>query len=684
MVTDTSRIDAVVLDAGINELVALSRHFGSDAKFVIAGGGNTSFKTLDSLYVKGSGVALGTIDADGFVEMDREALAALTNQDLGSIPDEREARFKNAILAARVRPEKAQRPSVESVLHNMLPRRFVVHTHSTEANMLSCSMMGEKLAAEILGGEILWIPYVDPGFTLAKTLRCALEAYGTRTGRDCPPAVLMQNHGLIVCGETAAEIIERTNWILDQIETYRERLPAGEMFGKMERLSGDQAHSLVEILGPVLRTLLAEGDRLKVVTFDDSDVALSLAGGENGRLAASGGPLTPDQIAYCYSYPLWFESHVNEPPEVIIPRLRDAIMRHRKKTGSAPLIVLVKGLGFFAVGDNFSLAHAARLAYLETIKVMSGAQRMGGVRVLPDREREFIEHWEVEAYRRGVAAAGGHKSPANGLIVVVTGAEQGFGLEVAQSLAEDGAHVMICAKDMEVARAHAEKISAECGTGRGTALASDMVSDESISGAFHNVVRTYGGFDVVICHPGELRGESVKTQPEQEFDLVSAMSNKDCFAVVQRAAAILALQHAAKHDYWSDIIEIYSESGRISSNGNSADLASKFGVIGLPQSFALELVHNGIKVSSICLRNYADGPPGSDPETGLFVRYAGASSVAKAKTNDEEVLVIHAFKVPTGCGCTTADVTKVIYDLIAQKPHAEQDYPIKGGQTRLS
>ena len=169
--------------------------------------------------------------------MAREPLALLTSQDLGPIPDEREARFKKAILAARVHPEKGQRPSVECVLHNMLPRRFVVHTHSTEVNMLACSREGERLAAEILGDRILWIPYVDPGFTLAQALKRALEAYAARTGRDCPPAVIMQNHGLIVCGETAAEIVEHTDWILNRIGAYQKNLPVQEPFGQVRRIA---------------------------------------------------------------------------------------------------------------------------------------------------------------------------------------------------------------------------------------------------------------------------------------------------------------------------------------------------------------------------------------------------------------------------------------------------------------
>jgi rhamnose utilization protein RhaD (predicted bifunctional aldolase and dehydrogenase)/NAD(P)-dependent dehydrogenase (short-subunit alcohol dehydrogenase family) len=678
MVQDTSRIDSIASDAGIDELVTLSRYFGSDPKFVIAGGGNTSLKTSDRLYVKGSGVALGTIDPDGFVEMKRDALAAVINQDLGPIPDEREARFKKAILAARVHPEKNQRPSVECVLHNMLRSRFVVHTHSTVANMLGCSLMGDKLAAEILGKETLWIPYVDPGFNLAKALRRDLEAYSARTGLACPPAVLMQNHGLIVCCETAVEIIECTNNLLGQIEAYRQRLPAGEAFGGIERIAGDQARSLIDVLGPVLRALLAEGDRLKIVTFDDSDVVLSLVGGESGRLGAIGGPLTPDQIVYCYSYPLWFEPQVNEHPEALISRLRGEIQKHREKTGNAPLIVLVKGLGLFAVGDDFSQADAARFAYIEVIKVMNGAHSMGGIRVLPDREREFIEHWEVEAYRRAVSVSGGPRGRASGLIAVLTETAPGLGLEIAQTLGQEGAHVVICDADVEAAQAHAEKLSARCGAGRSKVLAMDAMDDQSVSDAFHDLVRTYGGFDAIISNANIPQPGGANAQPDNDSDPVTAAKYKHCFPVLQKASPILALQHEAKCEYRGDIIEIKSKSGLRDSNRRGAHGDSVFDVMGITRPLTLDLAKDGIKVNIVCLGGYLDGPLLPDPETSPFVQYARAGEVVDTRAI-EGTPVLNKSEILTGFGCTASDVIQAIYYLFAQKDKTGQVLIVTGG-----
>jgi rhamnose utilization protein RhaD (predicted bifunctional aldolase and dehydrogenase)/NAD(P)-dependent dehydrogenase (short-subunit alcohol dehydrogenase family) len=670
-------------DTPMDQLVKLSRWLGSDPEFVIAGGGNTSLKTDDRLFVKASGTSLSSIDAGGFVEMARAPLGRLLEQDLDPDPDAREARFKQAILAARIYPDRGQRPSVECVLHNLIPRRFVVHAHTTLVNVIACCRGGEALAGEIFGERILWIPYVNPGFTLAKNLNRSLAEYAERTGRDSPSAVLLQNHGSIVCGETPDEVLENTDWVVQRVEEYLQGIPSCDAFGPVRRIEPEQARAWINILGPALRALLADGERLKVAAFDDSDLVLSLAGGEQGRSAALGGPLTPDQIVYCQSFPLWFEPEAHEEATALISRLSNAIGLHRQTKGLAPLVILVRGLGLFAAGDDFAQADTVRRVYTDAIKVMSGARRLGGICALGKQERDFIEQWEVEAYRRQVAVGDKRPGKATGLVAVVTGAAQGFGLEIARDLAAEGAHVVLCDINEEGAKTQAEQLSARWGTGRAKASSMNVTESQSISEAIHQVVRSYGGFDLLVSNAGVLRAGSVKSQPEAEFDLVAEVNYKGYFLVVQNAAPIMALQHQARPDYWSDIIQINSKSGLSGSNRNAAYAGSKFGGIGLTQSFALELIEDGIKVNAVCPGNYFDGPLWSDPETGLFVQYLRTGKVPGARTI-ADVRRYYEAKVPMGRGCTTSDVMNAVYYLISQKYETGQALPVTGGQIMLS
>ena len=152
---------------------------------------------------------------------------------------------------------------------------------------------------------------------------------------------------------------------------------------------------------------------------------------------------------------------------------------------------------------------------------------------------------------------------------------------------------------------------------------------------------------------------------------------------VQAVSKILAVQHKACPDYWSDIIQINSKSGLQGSNRNFAYAGSKFGGIGLTQSFAMELVEDGIKVNSICPGNFFDGPLWSDPKQGLFVQYLQSGKVPGAKTV-EDVKRAYEAKVPMRRGCRTDDVMKAIYYIIEQKYETGQAIPVTGGQVMLS
>jgi rhamnose utilization protein RhaD (predicted bifunctional aldolase and dehydrogenase)/NAD(P)-dependent dehydrogenase (short-subunit alcohol dehydrogenase family) len=669
-------------DTPLEVLLKLSRFYGSDPEFVIAGGGNTSVKIGDRLFVKGSGHALATMPLEGFVEMDRQQLEALLNRTLSTERMKREEEFKAATLAARIHPEKNQRPSVEALLHHLMPRQYVVHTHSTLVNMVTCCVKGPELASR-LAADVVWIPEVDPGYILSQTLRRSIEAFRETNGRDCPRAVLMQNHGLVICGDSPAEIQSHTDWL---VETVRHQLVAvgdAPAFGPVTKVDTGVARNLIHTISPALRGLLATGESLKIVTFSDAPQVMELVGGADGRAVATAGPLTPDQIVYCKSFPLWIEPVAGISAAALIEELRQKTQEHARRTGSTPQVILVKGLGMFTVGDDIAGADTVRLVYTDVIKVMAGARRLGGVRYMANDMRKFIEDWEVESYRKGVAAAGRASGRVAGKVAVVTGAAQGFGLEISQDLIAQGATVVLTDVNAQGAKAAADKINAQLNKPSAMGLPINVAEGASVAEAIHQVVRRFGGFDVFISNAGVLKAGSVKTQPEKDFDFVTAVNYKGYFVCVQNAAPVLATQHLAKPDYLSDIIQINSKSGLAGSNRNGAYAGSKFGGVGLTQSFALELIEDGIKVNAICPGNFFDGPLWSDPQNGLFAQYLRSGKVPGAKTI-QDVKRFYEGKVPMNRGCTTADVVKAIYYLIEQKYETGQALPVTGGQVMLS
>jgi sorbitol-6-phosphate 2-dehydrogenase len=271
---------------------------------------------------------------------------------------------------------------------------------------------------------------------------------------------------------------------------------------------------------------------------------------------------------------------------------------------------------------------------------------------------------------------------AAGKIAIVTGAAQGFGLEIAQELILQGACVALADINESGAAAEAQKLCTQYGPNRAIAVAINVTSPESVRKAAGQVVKTWGGIDLFISNAGVLKAESVKTQPEKDFDFVTAVNYKGYFVCVQAVAPIMAIPNKINPACTSDIIQINSKSGLAGSNRNGAYAGSKFGGIGLTESFALELIEDGIKVNSICPGNFFDGPLWSDPNNGLFVQYLRTGKVPGAKTI-AEVKKFYEEKVPMKRGCQTADVMKAVYYLMEQQYETGQAVPVTGGQIML-
>jgi NAD(P)-dependent dehydrogenase (short-subunit alcohol dehydrogenase family) len=295
------------------------------------------------------------------------------------------------------------------------------------------------------------------------------------------------------------------------------------------------------------------------------------------------------------------------------------------------------------------------------------------------RQAKFIDEWEVESYRRKVAAAESASGRAEGKVAIVTGSAQGFGEGIARELVREGAYVIIADVNLHGAQALADALKEQYADGKAIAVKTDVTDEESVENMIAEAVRQYGGIDILVSNAGVLRAGSVKTMALRDFEFVTKVNYIGYFLCVKHAASIMAAQHRHDPAHTSDIIQINSKSGLQGSNKNAAYAGSKFGGIGLTQSFALELIEDGIKVNSICPGNFLDGPLWSDPENGLFVQYLRTGKVPGAKTI-QDVRRFYESKVPMGRGCTIHDVMRAIYYVIEQLYETGQAIPVTGGQ----
>ena len=402
------------------EVSALSRHFGSDPTFTRGGGGNSSGKADGVLYIKPSGVSLATVTPASLMPLVMEPLLAVVDgMDVASLAGS-EAVLKIG-LAARLDPADHRRPSVELVFHALLPERIVIHTHPTIVNALTCATGGRQLATELFADDALWIPYTDPGLPLARRIAAERQDHERRTGHSPPPVILLQNHGLIVAGAGVQEIIERSAEVVAAVRGLIERKTLSDEAGAQPSAgdTGTAAEAAPSVAALIAKELGAGGRHVAVLA-DTSAASLRVGATAAGRAFVRGGPLTPDQIVYAGSWPLLLEATrytagadagadpgaAASPAALMAAGLRSSLVDHLAAGRETPAIIVIEGVGLFAVADTADLAVTVRDVYLDAIRVADGATRLGGIRSLAPDERRFIEQWEAEAYRRGVAASG--------------------------------------------------------------------------------------------------------------------------------------------------------------------------------------------------------------------------------------------------------------------------------------
>lgn len=265
-----------------------------------------------------------------------------------------------------------------------------------------------------------------------------------------------------------------------------------------------------------------------------------------------------------------------------------------------------------------------------------------------------------------------------GKIAIVTGAAQGFGKGIAEEMYKEGATIVIADLNAPLA----ESVANELGE-RAISIAVNVSDEESVAALMAQTVEKLGGLDILISNAGVVRSGPVTQLERKDFDFVTNINYTGYFLCTKYAAMIMEAQHEADPEWMGDIIAVNSKSGLEGSNKNAAYAGSKFGGIGLTQSFALELCAYNIKVNAVCPGNYLEGPLWMDPERGLFVQYLKAGKVPGAKTT-ADVKRFYEAKVPMNRGCLPIDVARAIFYCVEQKYETGQAIPVTGGQVMLN
>ncbi|MDR1746512.1 MAG: SDR family NAD(P)-dependent oxidoreductase [Tannerella sp.] len=649
----------------IEQLIEISRKYGCDNRYVIAGGGNTSYKNDEKLWVKASGSSLATITEDGFAILDRKLLNIISEKTYSNDTVRREEEVKNDLAAACL--TKDRRPSVETSMHNALKSRFVIHLHPTAVNGLMCSQNAETETSRLFGDEAIYIPYTDPGYTLFKEVENRIRAYRDKFRKE-PTILLLQNHGIFVGADTTAEV----------------EAIYGRVIGTIEQATASpQTEEHVEIpayvseIIPAIRMMLSEKEPKTLKIRNNRRIESFAASGE--AFSKISIPFSPDIIVYCKSKYIYLDY---SDKEELLTAAEKAIKSYVAQNGYTPKVLLIKGIGLIAAGDHAAGCDIILDVYEDMMKIADIAQSFGGEHPMTQAQIDFIDNWEVENYRRKVSA-GNRSGRVENKTIIVTGAAQGFGEGIARCLIKEGANIVVADLNETVGQATAASLSQSAKNNQAIFVATNVADTASLQHLIHETVCHFGGLDVFVSNAGVLRAGGLEEMTPETFEFVTKINYNAYFYCAQAASRIMKLQNKYAPENYGDIIQINSKSGLRGSKANFAYAGGKFGGVGLTQSFALELAPFRIKVNSICPGNFYEGPLWSNPENGLFLQYLKADKVPGAKTI-EDVRKFYMDQVPMRKGTGPEDVTKAILYLIEQTCETGQAVPVTGGQVMLN
>jgi rhamnose utilization protein RhaD (predicted bifunctional aldolase and dehydrogenase) len=347
----------------------------------LAGGGNTSFKDKRYLCVKASGFKLASIEEDGFVKLDRNALNQIWEKEYAVDVNLREKQALQDLMDSRVKGE-TKRPSVESLLHAVLPQKYVVHTHPTIVNGLTCSKSGRQITEKLFYNRCMWIPSVNPGYILAKLIKFRLEEHEKKY-KSLPDIILLENHGMFVGTETIEEIKDIHNFV---IETLKKQIVREPDFS-----STWVSEAEIEKIYSRIKNYAAFKD-MHITFENNTEISAAVKGSASFQKVHSS--YTPDHIVYAGPEMLFIEN---------LNSIEWDIDQYRERNECYPKVVAVKMIGVFALGDGEDSSHITMLFFLDALKIAVYAESFGGYKFMDKGQIDFIKNWEVEKFRSKVS-----------------------------------------------------------------------------------------------------------------------------------------------------------------------------------------------------------------------------------------------------------------------------------------
>ncbi len=544
---------------------------------MLHGGGNTSVKSSytdlfgdhhEVLYVKGSGWDLETIEAEGFSPVRLDVLLRLAR--LPSLTDSDMVRAQRGALLNPSAPN----PSVEAILHAIIPYRFVDHSHADAVVTLTNTAQGEERIRSLYGNRVLIVPYVMPGFDLAKKVaEMTLETDWAEL-----EGMVLMNHGLFTFSDDAKSSYDAMIQLVSEAE-----LEIGPRTTPAVVSTDLCALDLARLRSAVSRSAGCP----MLARINQSDASQDFAARSNVADIATRGPLTPDHVIRTKRLPLIVEGDFTESLVRYTQDYEDYFVRHSSdhhtRLDSAPRWAVWPGQGTVAFGRSLKDLYVVGDIVEHTCSAIADGEHLGGWRALPAEDIFAVEYWELEQAK---LKKSGTSLPFQGKIAMVTGAASGIGRACVESLVEGGAVVAALDIDTDVA-----------GMFSGTnilGLRCDVTDGLAIKNAVERTAQQFGGLDIVVSNAGIFTaGATIDNLDDADWDRSLDVNLTAAMRVLRASVDYL------KYGIDSAIVIVGSKNVPAPGPGAAAYSAAKAGLTQLARVAALELASHGIRVNTV-------------------------------------------------------------------------------------
>lgn len=647
--------DAARFDDPLSLRAYSSRLIGSDEDLVLHGGGNTSVKTSledifgeehEVLYVKGSGWDLGEIEPAGFAPVRLDVLKRMA--DLESLADSDMVKHQRAAML----DPSAPNPSVEAILHAIIPFRYVDHTHADAVVTLTNTPDGERLVREVYGERVLVVPYVMPGFMLARRVRSLTSEVDWSTLEG----IVLMNHGVFSFADEARDSYERMIRLVDEAERCLES--RGAMNVALSAAPRDIDCRRLSILREWVS--VAAGKPMLVNT-DAGPEAAGFSERDDIECIAVRGPLTPDHVIRTKRVPLMIGEDIDDSISGFIDDYKHYFLGNTDGSKTcldpAPRWGVWPGCGILSFGASVKETGVVADIARHTARAIQWAEALGGWRALPEKDIFDVEYWELEQAK---IKAGGRVPPFAGKIALVTGAGSGIGKACAAALLERGA--VVVAADVkgltspELARPDVKTV--EC----------DVTDAGTLQDLVETGVRTFGGLDILISNAGNFpASRSIEDMDDYTWNSSLELNLSSHQRLLRYSIPYL------RHGIEPAVVFVGSRNVPAPGPDASAYSAAKAGLAQLARVAAMELAEEGIRVNTV--------HPDAVFDTGLWSDGVLRSRARSYGMSVEEYKTRNLLKTEV----TAADVAGVICELAGAtfSRTTGAQVPVDGGNERV-